>query len=650
MVPSDSLATAELRQSPPIGRILLSRGSVEGDALKGALQLQVSWGSRIGEILLARGQIDERALAYALADQTDLPVLDTRLVPNREDLAAPSEAAFYAQALLLPWTALDGRITYAAVDPLRVRSLLADRFGAERIALALMTKSDLLLAVERLFGPAFAASASEELFVSRPHYSARTRLTPEQKPVIAGGTAAMTLALAADPISTLNGIGLIGALGFTAILALRAGLAIAAVAERQAQPSLLPDDTSLPVYTVLVPLYREAPVVPGLASALRALDYPAAKLDIKLIVEADDRETRTAIEREHLPPTFEILAVPPLGPRTKPKACNYALHYARGEFVVIYDAEDRPEPTQLRQAVAAFRSGPAELGCVQARLNYFNATENWLTRQFSIEYSFWFDLMLPGLQRLGLPIPLGGTSNHFPCALLRRLGAWDPYNVTEDADLGIRLAQEGYRCEILNSTTYEEATCRWGAWTRQRTRWIKGYIQTYLVHMRRPGELYASLGGRGFLGFQLVVGGTVAAALLHPLWIVGLATSLSVWLRPGHVAALPELLCLFLLVIGNICSIAASALALVRRGDWNLMGSILFIPAYWLLVSVAAYRAVWHWLRRPSHWEKTEHGVTRIPWMPQPASSAPETAMAHASASASPPKRRMRSVRLRRAG
>jgi cellulose synthase/poly-beta-1,6-N-acetylglucosamine synthase-like glycosyltransferase len=401
---------------------------------------------------------------------------------------------------------------------------------------------------------------------------------------------------------------------------------------------------------VLVPLYREAQVIPGLVAALRALDYPSAKLDIKLIVEIDDRETRAAIERQNLPPTFEIVAVPSLGPRTKPKACNYALHYARGEFVVIYDAEDRPEPTQLRQAVAAFLSGPAELGCVQARLNYYNAVENWLTRQFSIEYSFWFGLMLPGLQRLGLPIPLGGTSNHFPIAVLRRLGAWDPYNVTEDADLGIRLAQEGYRCRILDSTTYEEATCRWGAWTRQRTRWIKGYIQTYLVHMRRPGELYAGLGGLGFLGFQLVVGGTVAAALLHPLWIAGLVTSLFVWLRPGHVSTLPEFLCLLLLVAGNVCSIAAAALALIRRGDRNLLGSTLFIPTYWLLISVAAYRAVWHWIRRPWDWEKTEHGVTRMSWISQPASNSPNSAVAHASVSASPPKRRMRSVRLRRAG
>ena len=187
--------------------------------------------------------------------------------------------------------------------------------------------------------------------------------------------------------------------------------------------------------------------------------------------------------------------MPDLQPRTKPKALNYALPLARGEYVVIYDAEDRPEPGHLRQALRAFRAGPSNLAAVQARLNLYNTNlyntkENWLTRQFTIEYCALFDGLLPALDRLRLPIPLGGTSNHFRASALRWLMAWDPFNVTEDADLGIRLARYGYRCRMLGSTTYEEAPARPMSWLKQRTRWLKGYMQTWRVHMNHPGALW----------------------------------------------------------------------------------------------------------------------------------------------------------------
>jgi len=207
--------------------------------------------------------------------------------------------------------------------------------------------------------------------------------------------------------------------------------------------------------------------------------------------------------------------------RTKPKALNYALPLARGEFVVIYDAEDRPEPDQLRRAL--HRGGPPNLAAVQARLNLYNASDSWLTSQFTIEYCALFDGLLPALDRLSLPIPLGGTSNHFRASALRWLMAWDAFNVTEDADLGIRLARSGYRCQVVASTTHEEAPARLMCWLRQRTRWLKGYVQTWLVHMRSPAALWRELGPRGFLAFQIMVGGTVLSALAHP-WFYLLAS------------------------------------------------------------------------------------------------------------------------------
>lgn len=235
-------------------------------------------------------------------------------------------------------------------------------------------------------------------------------------------------------------------------------------------------DADLPTYTVLVPLYREARVVPALLAHLASLDYPASKLEVLLLVEEDDHETLAAVQAAKPPAYFTLLTLPPGQPRTKPKALNVGLLFARGEFLVVYDAEDRPEPDQLKKAVVAFRKGSEHLTCVQAALNYYNREENSLTRLFAMEYAHWFDYLLPGLFQLGLPMPLGGTSNHFRTERLRQLGGWDPFNVTEDADLGLRMAGRGLTVAVLNSTTWEEAPHHLTAWIRQRSRWIKGYM------------------------------------------------------------------------------------------------------------------------------------------------------------------------------
>src|SRR5256714_5784540 len=279
----------------------------------------------------------------------------------------------------------------------------------------------------------------------------------------------------------------------------------------------------MPVYTVLVPAYREAQVLPTLAQALPELDYPHDRLDVKLLLEADDTETIAAARALHLPNFIDIVVLAPSEPRTKPKACNYGLQLARGEYTVIFDAEDIPEPDQLLKTVAAFRQAGPEIACLQARLAYFNRRQNLLTRWFTAEYVMLFEFLLPALHASNLPIPLGGTSNHFRTAVLREIGAWDPYNVTEDADLGIRLHKAGYRTAVLDTTTYEEANSRYGNWIRQRSRWIKGYMQTWLVHTRHPVALWRAMGTWGFAGFQAVVGGTWITFLLNPFYAVLLA-------------------------------------------------------------------------------------------------------------------------------
>jgi cellulose synthase/poly-beta-1,6-N-acetylglucosamine synthase-like glycosyltransferase len=235
-------------------------------------------------------------------------------------------------------------------------------------------------------------------------------------------------------------------------------------------------DDRLPIYTIICALYREANVVNRLVAAIRALDYPLEKLDVKFVLEADDHETRRALANLDLGPPFEIITAPPIGPRTKPKALNVALPFARGSFTVVYDAEDVPEPDQLRCALDVFTAADARLACVQASLTIDNTTDSWLARMFTAAYAGQFDPFFSGLAALHLPLPLGGSSNHFRTTALRRVGGWDPYNVTEDADLGIRLARLGYRSTALSSATYEEAPASFGPWLRQRTRWYKGWM------------------------------------------------------------------------------------------------------------------------------------------------------------------------------
>ena len=225
-----------------------------------------------------------------------------------------------------------------------------------------------------------------------------------------------------------------------------------------------PADRDLPVYTIIVALYREANAVQTLIASLRAIAYPPEKLDIKLVLEADDHETWEVLRWLNLVAPFEIIVAPGAGPQTKPKALNIALPFAKGTFTVVYDAEDRPEPDQLRRAVEMFVASEKDVACVQARLTIDNTDDGWLARMFTAEYAAQFDLFLPGLARMGLPLPLGGSSNHFRTDVLRGVGAWDAYNVTEDADLGMRLARFGYRSVMLDSSTYEEAPAKFVPW------------------------------------------------------------------------------------------------------------------------------------------------------------------------------------------
>ena len=370
------------------------------------------------------------------------------------------------------------------------------------------------------------------------------------------------------------------------------------------------EDDALPRYTILVPLYRETESLPRLVKGLLELDYPKEKLQALLLLEENDAPTREAVEAMELPSFITPIVTPEGFPQTKPKACNLGLAFATGDYLVIYDAEDRPEPDQLKKAVLGFRESADEVICLQARLNFYNKRQGLLTRFFTLEYSMWFDLFLPGMGDLRSPIPLGGTSNHFRVDKLRELMGWDPFNVTEDCDLGIRLARKGYETRMLDSTTWEEACSHPGFWIRQRSRWVKGYIQTYLVALRKPFAIMRRVGFGRALGFHLMVGGTPLSLLINPVyWALTLLWFSLRWEGVTKLFPFPIILwglvCLF---AGNFVFIYATLLAAFRRGYFDIVKYGLLIPFYWLFMSIGAWKGCLQLITRPSYWEKTRHG------------------------------------------
>jgi cellulose synthase/poly-beta-1,6-N-acetylglucosamine synthase-like glycosyltransferase len=370
-------------------------------------------------------------------------------------------------------------------------------------------------------------------------------------------------------------------------------------------------DRELPIYTIICALYREAAVVRELVGAIRALDYPPEKLDVKFVLEPDDQETRRVLLDLNLGPPFEIILAPPIGPRTKPKALNVALPLARGAYTVVFDAEDKPEPDQLRRALDAFREGGKRLACVQGSLAIDNTADNWLTGMFTANYAGHFDVLLRGLAALGLPFPLGGSSNHFRTAVLRKVGGWDPYNVTEDADLGIRLYRLGYRSAAIASTTYEEAPARFVPWLRQRTRWYKGWMQTWLVHMRQPGRLFRELTPAGAIAFQIFFAANMVSALIHPLFMTGLGVTLYELPKPWAKTVMENAAPIFVtsLLSGYASTIVLDLIGLGRRGLLGSAWVLVLTPLHWLLLSLAAWRALFQLIYDPQRWEKTEHGM-----------------------------------------
>ena len=373
-------------------------------------------------------------------------------------------------------------------------------------------------------------------------------------------------------------------------------------------------DADWGTYTVFCPLYKEWRVLPQFIKAMSNLDYPKDKLQVLLLLEEDDKETIDQVQQSSLPDYFDVVAVPHSYPKTKPKAMNYGLQSARGEYIVIFDAEDIPDTDQLKKAFVVFQKVDSKTVCVQAKLNFYNPYQNLLTRVFTAEYSLWFELVLTGLQSINAPIPLGGTSNHFRKADILKLKGWDAFNVTEDADLGMRLVKNGYKTAILDSTTLEEANSGLFNWFRQRTRWIKGYMHTYLVHMRKPKDFISDWRDPHVITFQLIVGGKVLSMLINPfMWVLTITYFAFRAQVGGTIESFfpaPVLyMGVFSFVFGNFLYMLYYMIGCERLNHDNIIKYVFLVPFYWLGMSLAAYISIFELIHRPHHWSKTNHGL-----------------------------------------
>ena len=601
-----------------LGEMLVERGLVSDQQVTEALEIQQRTGDRMGQILMHVGDLSDEAVASALAEQARLTEVDLDTIRPEQRAVELLPEGVIRRHRVVPLEIVGDTLVIAMVDKDDEDALAAIQEHVSmplRIMLAPASAIDRLL--HRVYGDQYVRNAVQELVETAPEESAHFVLSRGQ--VIFGILLLLAILVGGivSPVQTIVAISIFAVCFYLVFGIYRFWLVYRSIEHDIDLPVTDEDvaalsDKTLPVYTILVPLYKEAAIIPHLVGSIQKLDYPPTKLDVKLLLEEDDEESVAAVGEMNLPPQFQAIVVPHAHPKTKPKACNYGLPHARGEMVVIFDAEDEPEPDQLKKVVASLRNAnDPQIVCVQARLNYYNPNQNLLTRWFTTEYSMWFDLFLPGLDATDVPIPLGGTSNHFVREKLEELGGWDPFNVTEDADLGVRLYRHGYRVAVVDSTTYEEANSEVRNWVRQRSRWVKGYIQTWLVQMRHPFKLMRAIGPRRWLSFQVVVGGTFLVFLLNPIfWTL---TSLWTLTEAGVLRQIfPGIVYYaggFALYLGNFLFAYVTAAGASYRGYNHLVKYALLVPLYWALMSVAAWKGLIQLVRKPFYWEKTEHGL-----------------------------------------
>ncbi|MFN3955530.1 MAG: glycosyltransferase family 2 protein [Pararhodobacter sp.] len=596
----------------PLGMILLEQRAISAADLLRALAIQTREKARLGDILRAHGMASEAAVNRALATQYGTSVLNSRQGrPDPRLLDALGPARCLAMQCL-PWRRAGAVTLVACAAP--------DRFAENRpaleaalgpVAMAVISEGDLheaLIGSRRALLTLMAETCVSAAESCRGWNARRFSL------VLALALSGLIAATLLAPMASF--LALFGLVVATLLICTTVRVA-AAVAHLRGATARHPESGQAkgaapyrkPVISMMVPLYGEPGIAPRLIRRLGVLNYPRELLDVMIVVEEDDLPTRKALERSRLPEWMRVVPVPGSALRTKPRALNYALNFARGSIIGVYDAEDAPAPDQLHRIARRFAESGRDLACIQGVLDYYNPRTNWLSRCFTIEYAAWFRLILPGFEKLGLAVPLGGTTLFFRRDVLESLGGWDAHNVTEDADLGIRLARHGYRTELLDTVTLEEANCRVLPWIKQRSRWLKGYAMTYAVHMRDPRLLLRQLGWWRFFGFQVLFLGTLVQFLLAPIlwsfWLMlfGLGHPLASALPGGALLAIAGLF-----LLSEVTNLAINMSALRAHDHRSLRPWTLSLHFYFPLAAVAAYKGCWEMITGPFYWDKTSHG------------------------------------------
>lgn len=602
-----------------IPELLISDGFITADDREKIDRYSGESGLSFIKIALTLGYISRKNYERSL-NQAGIQFAEIREMAFDQDVLDKIDLSFANEHLALPLRIENGKVVTIMANP--DDELFKDfiKFTYDMEAHIIVASDlDIIWLSNKLIGEKYVKSAVFELMKRDPDSSAVVTFSSSQLVFIFViiGMVAVGLVLSFKNTSIIINVIIssffLVAIIFKLFLALVGSRFELHQAVTKEELKLVIDD-DLPIYTILLPVYKEDKLIKKLIWNLQAIDYPRHKLDVKLLIEEDDDKTLNAVRNLDFPAIFEVIVVPFHMPKTKPKACNYGLHFARGKYLTIYDAEDIPDTDQLKKVVSLFGKLPSEYICIQSALNYFNRNENFLTRMFTLEYSYWFDYMLPGLDTLDIPIPLGGTSNHFKLQELVDLGAWDPFNVTEDADLGVRAYAKGHKIAIINSTTYEEANNEPFNWIRQRSRWIKGYMQTYLVHMRDPAMLIKKIGWKGFLGFNFFIGATPVIFLVYPLlltfficYIIFDLSSIRT-LFPDWVLFMS----IFNLMVGNILMIYVNMMAVFKRRYYELILFAIANPIYWLMHSISAYKGLYQLITNPFYWEKTNHGLSKV--------------------------------------
>ncbi len=604
---------ADARGSLPIGEILVARGALDPGDLARALALQAREDVRLGEILLTHGMVSEAEFYAALAHQWHAALVDLARAPPDPRLIDAVGVETCLQHRIVPWRRIGGATVIVTSRPedfqRHAQSLPAELRPA---VIAVAPEGDLLDALLRLRAARLVHRA-ETLVPEAESCRTWDGLRFRRQVIAVTGLAAaglLTAPVAAFAVLSALALLFLGANTVLRTVALVGGIRARRAARRATAEARPPAIARLPVVSILVPLYRETEIAQRLLVRLARLSYPRELLDVCLVTEDNDETTRATLAAIRLPRWMRVVTVPEGTLRTKPRALNYALGFCRGSIVGVYDAEDAPATDQIHRVVARFHQRGPEVACLQGVLDYYNARSNWMARCFTLEYAAWFRVMLPALERLGFAVPLGGTTLFFRRAALDELGGWDAHNVTEDADLGMRLARHGYRTELIETVTEEEANCHPWAWVRQRSRWIKGYAMTWAVHMRNPARLWRELGARRFLGLQLLFGGALLPVFLAPvLWsywliVLGLPHPMDGALPPWLALAMAGVLAL-----GWLSNIAVMALAASGPRHRHLLPWAPTTDLYFPLATLAGIKALVEMVVRPFYWDKTSHGL-----------------------------------------